>query len=436
MAFRKSLVFFSILFLSCAYFNTFYNAKVYFREAEKLYREQGQNTRETSAKYNKVIEKCSKIFEFYKNSSYVDDALYLTAISYKRLGDLTKSKVKFEELYTYFPNSPYAKKAFYEYLDLLVSLGYIDEAMAFLKSHPELEKKPEFILVKVKIFAVNKDYSGLLDFVERNWALVNKTQSKREILKMALNASMKERKFDLAEKYLKELELVSTNESDKFTVLITRIQILSSKKNYREALEILNSASFQEGSSFYRLLDYERARLWWLSGEPQKALDVVGKILEKGGRDSVYVKTLLLKAQIMESLDSLSTALSIYQDLRNFPLNPNLRDEVNARYNTLLDVVGSEDSASVYVLLRKAELYLMDLKNPQKALEYYQEVVERSEDEESSAKALYMCAVIYRFYLNEKEKAEEMEKLLLSKFPNSFQAYKLLDEKKLNSTDN
>ena len=56
---RLSILCFSLFIGSCAYFNTFYNAKKYFREAEKIRQEKEGESVPISAmdKYGKTMDK-------------------------------------------------------------------------------------------------------------------------------------------------------------------------------------------------------------------------------------------------------------------------------------------------------------------------------------------------------------------------------------------
>jgi len=111
----------------CAYYNTFYNAKRKFAEAE---RETERNRQQAAArpeqdaaqgaqpprvvpmdKYRKVIETSAKLLEMYPKSKWVDDALLLMGISYYRMNDLARAERKFAELMTLFPNSPHIASA-------------------------------------------------------------------------------------------------------------------------------------------------------------------------------------------------------------------------------------------------------------------------------------------------------------------------------------
>jgi|FLOH01.1.fsa_nt_gi predicted negative regulator of RcsB-dependent stress response len=73
-----------ILLSSCAYFNTYYNAELYFQEAQKLSKENktGEVSREERQLYDKAIQKTRKLMERYPASSYADDAHLLMSKSY------------------------------------------------------------------------------------------------------------------------------------------------------------------------------------------------------------------------------------------------------------------------------------------------------------------------------------------------------------------
>jgi len=111
-----------MLFISCAYYNTFFNAKKFFKEAEDERKKQiakqatqakkGTGVSSTvKQKYAKAIEKASKLLEFYPNSKYVDDALFLLGKSFFYKTEYRKAKRKFEELINNFPESEFVPEA-------------------------------------------------------------------------------------------------------------------------------------------------------------------------------------------------------------------------------------------------------------------------------------------------------------------------------------
>lgn len=101
------------IFTSCAYFNTFHNTKKLYKEAIKA-REKRSGDKPTSQeiqKYDRAIEKASKILEVYPKSKYVDDAVMILGECLFYKGEYVKAQRKFQELITYFSDSDYFLKA-------------------------------------------------------------------------------------------------------------------------------------------------------------------------------------------------------------------------------------------------------------------------------------------------------------------------------------
>ena len=71
----------SLLFFSCAYFNTFYNAEKYFKEANKMRLEKAGQSIPLRAidNYGKTIQKCKIVLSDFPESRYVNDAILLMA---------------------------------------------------------------------------------------------------------------------------------------------------------------------------------------------------------------------------------------------------------------------------------------------------------------------------------------------------------------------
>lgn len=102
------------------YFNTYYNASSLYNEAIDELRQQDDNKDlmveqhnpfilnvppATIQKFDKIIEKCSRILNFYQKSKWVDNALLLIGKSFYFKQEFGRSERKFKELMETFPNS-------------------------------------------------------------------------------------------------------------------------------------------------------------------------------------------------------------------------------------------------------------------------------------------------------------------------------------------
>jgi len=118
-----------LLFTSgCAYYNTFFNAKKNFKEAEEErnkrlenLKKSGQNSSQQQRldkpssselkKYDNSIEKASKVLEIYPKSKYVDDALFLLGKCFYQKEEYSKAQRKFLELIANFPGSKFVSES-------------------------------------------------------------------------------------------------------------------------------------------------------------------------------------------------------------------------------------------------------------------------------------------------------------------------------------
>jgi len=105
------------------YFNTYYNAKKLYTEAVNEVEFNAQKSRDTlyfsaykigpgsEQKFDKVIEKCSKIIQSYEKSGWVDDAILMIGVSYVYKSENESAERKFRELTENFPQSDLRRQA-------------------------------------------------------------------------------------------------------------------------------------------------------------------------------------------------------------------------------------------------------------------------------------------------------------------------------------
>ena len=100
-----------------SYFNTYYNLKKIYGEAVDEINKSRQADQDTNYfapynlskgaddKFEKVIEKCSRLLQFYPQSQWVDDAVLIIGKSYVYKGEGESGRRKFNELLENFPTS-------------------------------------------------------------------------------------------------------------------------------------------------------------------------------------------------------------------------------------------------------------------------------------------------------------------------------------------
>lgn len=141
-------ILFSALIVSsgCVYYNTFYNAKKAFNEAEKSRKEASRYNRGRikSGLYNTAIEKSLKVIENYPNSKYYDDALFVIAASYYYTKKYDLADRRFRELLANYPNSEFVKESEILLAKTKLELRENDEAMEWFERIFNSNYKKEF----------------------------------------------------------------------------------------------------------------------------------------------------------------------------------------------------------------------------------------------------------------------------------------------------
>ena len=112
-----------LLATSCAYYNTYYNARSSYDDGVKLVGTSGAAS--AKPKFESAIKKSASVIKNYPTSRWVDDALFLVGECYYQLGEYPKAIVKFENLEAAFPQSPFLDDAqFYRARSLIGDRQY------------------------------------------------------------------------------------------------------------------------------------------------------------------------------------------------------------------------------------------------------------------------------------------------------------------------
>ncbi|MFZ1684609.1 MAG: tetratricopeptide repeat protein [Candidatus Zixiibacteriota bacterium] len=92
----------------CVYYNTFFNARQAFNNAEKYRKKTGIGTQSS---YNEAIKKALKVVESHPKSGYYDDALYVLGVSYFYTKQYGRADRRLRELIADYPKSKYVNDA-------------------------------------------------------------------------------------------------------------------------------------------------------------------------------------------------------------------------------------------------------------------------------------------------------------------------------------
>jgi TolA-binding protein len=103
-----------VLLGGCAYFNTFYNAKQFYEEAEGTRTREGGSAEAAAVTYDQCIKKCTDLIRYHPNSRYVDDALFMIGMSHYHRSEYVQAQASFRDLLERFPDTEFAERAWFQ----------------------------------------------------------------------------------------------------------------------------------------------------------------------------------------------------------------------------------------------------------------------------------------------------------------------------------
>lgn len=395
-----------------AYFNTFYNLQSEFNRGEYYYH-LGQYIKAKSH-YMKVEAKGSRILQLHRDSRFVDDAIYMMAVSYSRLKSYTKAEKKFREFFTYFPGSPLRWKVYLEYGIMLYDMKRYDEAERYLRQALESEDrriKYRSRLYLAKILINRKEYESAIRILEE---LLRERAENRELLLTAADVYLKlgntERAKELVQEYISDPRI-----SDSLKNSALRLLALAYIKegNYDEAYNTLESMVVRDSTPQYFAVRLEMGKLLLMKGDTQGAEDVFQYISEVS-KDTAKFYSYYYLGLIEENRGNFEGALSYYEDASKMGLRI-----AQERKEALVRIKSVENETDPVKIYRVAEIMYLNMNKPAITLDMLRKVLQNSPPPWLEKKTLLFMTYIFARDMGMEDSARYYLQILRNKYPAS-----------------
>lgn len=287
------------------YFNSYYNAKKHYDEALlELYKNPPKSldtnyfspyvaNQAVRTKFNIVIEKTSKIIQFYPRSKWVDDAIMMIGEIYYYEDDNDLALKKFNELIENFPTSSHFWKAHLLYARTLYNMEAFDEALNYTAKYSsqafdagEEDIAAELYLLAGQIYLERGEYVK----AEKSYSQALKINADGKLL--AIAAFQQGRIHELLQDYDKARIAYSNvadykpNESLRFRAELNSARMLRESGKSINAIQRLFEMKDQDlTTEYFSYVDLEIANTYSVMGKYEKALDQYEMV------DTVYKKT-------------------------------------------------------------------------------------------------------------------------------------------------
>ncbi len=323
----------SLILSSCtfAYFNVFYNAEQYFKDAQAApLRDNGKPSANAVQDYNNAIKKCGIILTDYKDSRWADDALFMLAqCLYYKGNSNTQAQEKFQDVINFYPESPFVADSWLYIARCLYQLNRKDEAIKTLKDFIE---KPEF------------------------------SDKHPDALLLIADFYVQERQYLLSERYLQKL-LDEYKDSDQYSEAFFLLGRMHKEQGEYELsnqvyMELLDSrldrrmkldARYMIAENYIDLHEYE------------KALDIANRLMKDEYLSEKIAQAQLLQARAFAGINRHDEAIDLFERI----IKDNARTTLAA-------------AASYYM----GEMYFRQLLDYDQAVEAYKQVSRHNRNSE------------------------------------------------------
>ncbi len=271
-----------------AYFNTYYNAKVYFNEAQELYNEQedkDQLSTKARSALNKATKQAEVVIDKFPNSSYVDDAMFYYSVCHFQLGRYERSLKQLETLTLRYPDSPY----------------YFEAKLWISKCHYQMDKKALAYDLLERFLENSKNRAYFSDAYQLvGYLALQEEDSSKALQAFLMSADKADQKSVRCDMYLEAIDIYidrgeykdalrytdRAGRNIKFDEQRAMVQ-LAYIRAYRLQGEIEKANSYIESSlkdariaKYWGDIKYEQANIYFDRGDEKRTVSLLRYIVE------------------------------------------------------------------------------------------------------------------------------------------------------------
>jgi TolA-binding protein len=433
----------------CAYFNTLYNAKQKYRDAEKAttareaalaqQADQGQSggasgSNPQTGEYEAVIEKCKNVIARYPDSRHVDDAMLLIARSLYRLERYEEAAAALDSLEIRYPKTNLLADARFlkgksleaaERYDVAASVlsGYVDQ----YRKH---DNRPEALYL-LCICQMEMDLSDnavvTLHRLEKDHGRSNyRFRAQTDMARILAEKELYEQSLAV----YRSLSESRIPENVRYDVWVGMARVQEEVGDYEGALETLAEVRklklTVEKEPVVLLLN---ARANAGAARTARAVTEYQGIAKRFARGKYGAEANFRLGELSEATDSLKAAQRYYQEVPKAYAGSEFADEAIRRSADigrvlLIEQTTGDDSPEAVALrtFAMAEVQLFQFNNTEKAIPNYEKIVNEFGESEYAPKAVYALGYIHGVVLADSVRAREWYDVLRTRYPESQQA--------------
>ncbi|MFB0516151.1 MAG: tetratricopeptide repeat protein [Candidatus Neomarinimicrobiota bacterium] len=280
------------LFASCAYFNTFYNATIYYDTGVKALETAGASgsaniPKLASDAFGKAIEKSLKVIEKYPESRYVDDAFFIIGRSYFYRQEYGLAERYLRQLLQEYPWSPFSSDARIWLAKVHAQLGLTDMVEEDLAPILALPDPPPALLAEIymlrgDIALRQGNVSAAITAFQKGAQLASDATQQSAIYYQLYELTEEQEDYAAALGFLDRYARTTPSESERINSRLTRVQLLQKMGDLEGAYkEIRNMVSLTEFASIIPGLQLELGKIELRRENWTEALNRFGEVIDE-----------------------------------------------------------------------------------------------------------------------------------------------------------
>ncbi len=438
-----------LLSAGCAKYNTFFNAKRAFDDAERVredalrqHQDPPKPKGQQKADYETAIRKAQKILDDYPGHSLTDDALFLQAKALHRLESYRMSIRKLDLLFTNFPQTPYLEEALYlQGLNHLL-IGSLAKSQEYLDRLAKLFPDSKYQAETRKVIGDNaftmKDWETAFDSYQEYLSQKQGVQDPDRIGLKLGQCCWELHRYEDALPVLDKVITGTLSNEMAFNAKLLKARMLTRLGRYDEAARLIDEIRPEaEVFGSQGMVVLVEAENLYAQGKGDEATPLLQNMPDEWATPEVKARVAdLLGHQFMTEGKWEDAKVQFQTALRNKlvlddpeetrRLNGNLNDYLAAE-TALKDAKGDRVPR---LKLLEANALLFGLGRPGQAARLYVEAAtDTAADSSDAARAMYGAFLAYRDHLDKPDSAALFSAALQEKFPSSPQAFEVSTDK-------
>ncbi|MEJ2052840.1 MAG: tetratricopeptide repeat protein, partial [Calditrichaceae bacterium] len=354
-----------LIVFGCAYYNTFFNAKEYYKTGmEKQKNSKSDDlSGDVKSNYNDAIKKCWKLIDTYGDSSkYADDALLLIGKSYYNLRDYEKSEQVLQQFLLKYLNSEYIPEAKLWLAKNYIELDKEKEAQDLLdklfddKVSNEIAAQSFYILGN--LYYKNENYETAIDNFQKCVEITDNDEIKGDAEYKTGEAFFYLGEYENAIYHFKKIEKLDVPVIKEYEAIIQKINALVKLNRFDEADQILRvMMGNQRFSDQFSLIQTKLANISEIQGDIDYAMELYYDILDKYPKKEGAALSSFYLGQLYEyEIGNFDSAKAYYDRVPKEYSKSEAKEDAKKRSDLLKDYLAIRDQ----ILKDKSDLYKLE----------------------------------------------------------------------------